>query len=831
MRAILLGLRLLRREWRAGELTILLLALIIAVASVSSVSFFTSRIHQALEGQASDLLGGDLVLLSDNPIPPQRKTELSTLGLKQAETVEFPTMVISGERNHLAALKAVSNGYPLRGKHRIAPRLFAQDQEVEGGPAPGTVWASSRLLTLLGLEVGDLVTVGETRLRVAAVLTSEPDQSEGVLMNIAPRLLMHMSDLPATNLVQPASRIQFRLLIAGDKEDIAQLRQRWVATLTPGQTLHSVKDARPEVRSALARGESFLSLASLVSVLLAGAAVAMATRRFVSRHLDNCAVMRCLGAQQRTISRIYISQMLALGLMASSIGIVLGYIAQEGLVALLGSLAGLELPLPSGWPILLGLLTGMITLFGFAIPPILQLKDVPTLRVLRRDIGLARPNALIAYAIGLGAFLTLVAIQAQNLKLATAIFLGLLLILGLLALLAGGLLLALRPLRHHSHARWRFGLTNISRRSGNSLIQMVGFSVGLMALLLLAVVRTDLLSEWEHRLPPDTPNRFLINIQPEQLTQVQDFFTSEGVEVPLLYPMVRARLVEINGTPVSPDDFATERAQRLVKREFNLSWADTLQDDNQVVAGEWWGTAGRGQPLFSVEQGLAKELGLKLGDRLTYSVAGQRFSATISNLRTVDWESFRANFFVIAPPGLLDNYPVNYISGFYLPEAQTGTLNRLVQHFPSITVLDVATILNQVRTIIERVILAVEYVFGFTLLAGLMVMYAAIHATLDERIREAAVLRTLGARRGQLLGNLILEYAGLGFFSGLVAAITAGIIGMVVADQIFELHYLPGLSLWLGGVLVGAIGVGITGTFGTRFTLNQPPLQTLRELQ
>jgi len=830
VRTTLLALRLLRRDWRAGELTILLLALVVAVASVSSVTFFTSRIHQALEGQASDLLGGDLVLLSDNPITQERKAETKALKLQSTETVEFPTMVVAGERNHLVALKAASNGYPLRGQHRTAPQLFAPDAEVEGSPEPGTVWAGSRLLTILGLEVGDRVTVGETQLRIAAVLTSEPDQSEGVLMNIAPRLLMHTDDLPATNLVQPASRIQFRLLLAGDKEAINLLRQRWEPNLAPGETLHNVKDARPEVRSALARGESFLSLASLVSVLLAGAAVAMATRRFVSRHLDNCAVMRCLGAEQRLISRIYITQMLALGLTASLAGIALGFIAQEGLVALLGSLAGFDLPLPSGWPILLGFLTGIITLFGFAIPPILQLKDVPTLRVLRRDIGLARPNALLAYGIGLGAFFTLVIVQAQSLKLATAIFLGLALVLGLLALLGGGLLLALRPLRHHSNTSWRFGLANVSRRSGHSLIQMIGFSIGLMALLLLAVVRTDLLSEWENRLPPDTPNRFLINIQPEQLEQVQAFFASEQVEAPLLYPMVRARLVGINGSPVSPDDFKTERAKRLVNREFNLSWTETLQDDNLIVAGDWWGPEGRGKPLFSVEQGLADELELKLGDSLTYNVAGQKFSAEISNLRTVDWESFRANFFVITPPGVMDNFPANYISGFYLPESQTDILNRLVQQFPSITVLDVATILNQVRAIIERVILAVEYVFGFTLLAGLMVMYAAIHATLDERIREAAILRTLGARRSQLLGNIILEYAGLGLLSGLVAAVTAGMIGVMVADQIFDLTYIPGPALWLGGMLTGAIGVGIAGTFGTRFTLNQPPLQTLREL-
>jgi len=823
-----LALRHLHREWRAGELKVLALALVIAVASVTSVNFFTSRIHQALTGQANDLLGGDLVYLSDNGVAEVRDKRAAELGLQSARTVEFPTMVLAGEKNQLVALKAASDGYPLRGHNRTAPKLFAADSQVEGGPVPGTVWAGSRLLTILGVDVGDEVTVGSINLKVAAVLTSEPDQSEGVLFNIAPRLLMHADDMPASGLVQPASRVVYRLLLAGDAAAIEQIRQEWEPKLVQGESLHDVQDARPEVRSALNRGESFLALAALVSVLLAGAAVAMATRRFISRHLDNCAIMRCLGAEQAVISRLYLTQMVVLGLLASVVGIAVGYLAQWGLMIFLAPLAGIELPAPSLWPIVLGLVTGMVTLLGFVVPPILQLKNVPTLRVLRRDLGGLQISALSAYGIGMLAFVVLVLFQAQDLKLAAAIIAGLLLVVLLLGLVAGGLLLLLKPLRKKGGPAWRFGVTNISRRSGHSLIQMIGFGVGLMALLLLAVVRTDLLSEWENRLPADAPNRFLINIQPGQLDGVRQFLRSEGVEPPLLYPMVRARLVGVNGKTVTADDFITDRAKRLVKREFNLSWAEQVQAGNAVTSGRWWQPEDRGKAFFSVEQGLAKELGLGVGDSLTYDVAGQHFSAEITNLRQVNWESFKANFFVMAPPGLLDDYPVNYITGFYLPTAQHGVLNRMVQQFPNITVLDVATILDQVRAIIEQVILAVEYVFIFTVLAGLMVMYAAIHATLDDRIHEAAVLRTLGARRSQLMSSIVLEYAGLGLLSGLVGAITAGAIGMVVAKQVFDLIYVPGPMLWLSGMLIGAIGVGVAGTLGTRFVLNQPPLKTLR---
>ncbi len=828
MTALQLAIRQLRRDWRAGELTILVLALVIAVASVSSVNFFTSRIHQALESQANDLLGGDLVLVSSNPIEEFRKLDVSRYQLQSAETVQFPTMVLVGDQSQLVALKAVSNTYPLRGRNRIAPILFAPDAEVQTGPDAGTVWADSRLLSALNIDVGDSILVGSSELTVAAVLTSEPDQSGGMLFGFAPRLLMHLDDLAATELLQPASRVRYRLLVAGEQQNVNALQQDWQNNLQAGEKLNDVKDARPQVRTALERGESFLGLAALVSVLLAGTAVAMAARRYVSRHLDNCAVMRCLGAEQRLINQIYLGQMLVMGVLASVAGVIVGYFAQAGLVEFLGPLAGIDLPEPTVLPVLLGMMTGMITLLGFAIPPILQLANVPTLRVIRRDLGQIKANTIFAYAAGLGAFAVLVLIQAQDIKLALMMLFGMLLTLILLGVIASLLMMLLKYLNKRGKSTWRFGLVNISRRAGNSVVQMIGFSIGLMALLLLTVVRTDLLEEWQGRLPVDAPNRFLINVQPDQLTQVEDFFAQVNTDVPLLYPMVRARLVGINGQPVAIDDFATERARRLASREFNLSWAGKLQEDNKILGGRWWNEDEYEKPWLSVEAGIAQELGLALGDSLTYNAGGQQFSAEIVSLRSVEWDSFKANFFVVAPPGLLQEFPVSYMSAFYLPSHQHELLNRLIKQFPNITVFDVASILEQVRKIIQRVTLAVEYVFLFTLLAGLMVMYAAIHATRDERIHEAAILRTLGARRRQLLSSIVLEYVGLGLMSGLVAAVTSGAVGMVVAERIFQLSYLPGPSLLVVGMLIGAVGVGVAGTLGTRFVINQPPLRTLR---
>ncbi len=829
MIALRLALRQLARDWRASELGVLALALVIAVAAVTSVAFFTDRIHRALATQASDMLGGDLALRSRSAIESERIELLQTLGMEYAQTVEFPTMVIADGESQLVALKAVSDGYPLRGQLRASSRLFAPDAQVDDAPVPGQAWAAVSLYSKLGLQVGDYIDVGDTRLQLTRVLTSEPDQTQGMMFAIAPRLMIHEQDLATTGLVQSSSRLSHQLLIAGDSTTINSLRDEWQPRLLPGQSLMDVQDARPEVRTALERADAFLGLASLVSVLLAGTAVAMAARRYVQRHLDHCAVMRCVGASQQTIGRIYLFQLLLLALSASVLGTIIGYLGQWALVAVLGPLANFELPAAGWWPWLLGVLTGFITLLGFAMPPIMQLRNVPTLRVLRRDLGAAAPNALLAYGAALLAILSLVLVQANNLKLALASLGGLLLVLMLLGLVAWLMLLLLRRGVHHGRAAWRVALMNISRRGNSSVLQMVGFSIGLMALLLLAVVRTDLMDEWQGRLPADTPNRFLINIQSEQLPAVQQFFQQQQAVVPDLYPMVRARLVAINGTTIDPTAFDTERGQRLAQREFNLTWTDEVPAENEVIAGQWW-QANSTRAQLSLEDGIAEALGVKLGDVMLYQIGGFDFEAEVTSLRTVEWDTFRPNFFVIAPTAVLDSYPASYISGFYLPPAQHELLNALVQQFPNITVIDVAGIIDHVRSIVDRVVLAVEFVFLFTLAAGLMVMYAAIYSTLDERLREAAVMRMLGARRDQIMRSLMLEYAGLGMLSGLVAAIVAGGVGMIVASQVFELSYIPGPSLWLGGMLLGALIVGIAGTLGTRRVVVQPPLQVLQRV-
>lgn len=823
-----LALRMLLRDWRTGELRILAAALVVAVGAITAVGFFTDRIHLALERQATELLGADLVISSDHPLGGG-VLDAPAPGLRRAETVEFPSMVISGERTQLATIKAVSRDYPLRGSLSISRAPSAPEAEVREIPRPGTVWLVSRLADQLGAAVGDTVEVGEGTFEVAALLTAEPVSEGGGIFNIAARLLLNQQDLAATGLVQPASRLRYRYLYAGEAQAVREFRAAIAPRLGRGERLETVEDAHPEIRGALDRASRFLGLATLVSVLLSGVAVALATRRFIAHHLDHCAIMRCLGAGQGLILAVYGLQLSLLGIAGALIGCALGYLAQFGLELLLGAMIGIELPPPSMQPLLLGMGAALVTLVGFALPPLLHLKNVPALRVIRREQGGLSGARALSYLAGAGAMAALVWWQAGDRTLSLYVLLGAGLALVVLAGIAAALIALLRQLRHRLSSTWRFGLLSLTQRTGSGVMQIMAFGLGIMVLLLLMVVRGDLLRAWERELPAEAPNRFLINIQPGQVGAVRDAIAQAKVAPPEFYPMVRGRLTGINDLAVTGERYEDDRARRLVEREFNLSWAERPQAGNRIVAGAWWAARDQGEEVVSVERGLAETLGINLGDTLVFRIAGAELRVRVINLREVDWDSFRVNFFVLMPPGVLESHPASYITSLYVPARQYEVLNRLVREFPNVTVIDVSAIMDQVRRIMDRVALAVQYVFLFTLLAGLLVMYAAIHATLDERIRETAVLRTLGAGRQQLLRGLVTEFVGLGLLSGLLGAVAASLIARVLAQNVFNLAYTWDPGLWAIGALAGALGVGFAGVASTRFVLDVPPVQSLRD--
>jgi putative ABC transport system permease protein len=828
LRALGLAGRGLRRDWRSGELTVIAAALVVAVASISAVGVFTDRVQRGMELGAGELLAADLLVRSSRPIDEGLAAEANRRGIATARTLTFRSVVMAGGRLQLTEAKAVDEGYPLRGELRIADEPFAAGIPTGEIPAPGTVWADPRLLGILDLAVGDRLELGALSLRIDQVLAFEPDRG-GDLFSIAPRVMFNLADVPASQLVQAGSRVQHRLLFAGPEDRIVTFRD-WLRTEgAPALEVQGVRDARPELRAALERAGQFLGLAALVSVLLAAVAVAMSARRYAERHLDAAAVMRCLGAGQGTVVIAYAGQMLLLGGVASLAGAALGFLAQGALASLLSGLILTELPGAAGAPILAGVATGLVVLVGFALPPLVRLRQVPPIRVLRRELGRLPGRAVGIYLAAIAAFAGLVLWQANDPVLAAWVLAGGTATVAVLALVALALVRLLGPLRRRVGVSWRFGIANIARRTRASVVQVVAFGLGITMLLLLTLVRTDLLHEWRDTLPPDAPNYFLLNIQPEERAAVQEFLAGRGLARADFHPMVRGRLVAINDRPVSADDYRLERAQRLASREFNLSWAAELRSDNRLLEGRWWGDGELDEPWLSIEQGIGDTLGFGLGDSLRFRIGSREVTGRVANVREVDWDSFRVNFFVIGTPGLLEDQPSTWITSFHLAGGDRVALTELVREFPSVTVVDVDALIAKVREIMDQASLGVQVVFLFTVLAGFMVLFAAIQATLDERRYETAVVRTLGASRRRLGQGLLAEFLTLGLLSGLLAALAATLIGGVLADQIFGFLYRPDPRVWLAGTLGGALGVATAGMLGTRSVLRQPPLRTLRE--
>ncbi|MGD8673050.1 MAG: FtsX-like permease family protein [Thiogranum sp.] len=820
--------RMLWRDWRGGELRILAVALVIAVTSVSAVSFFTDRVERGMQQQAAELIAADLVVSAARPIRPAVEQQARRQGLRTAETMQFRSVALAGERPQLVEVKAVTPGYPLRGALRVATAPFAADSATGDIPASHSAWVEPRLLQLLDLKVGDSLQLGASRFMITRVLSYEPDRG-GDMFSVAPRVLLNAADVPATQLVQTGSLVNYRLLIAGDADSVQRFRTSLGAQLEPNEQLLSVRDGRPELRSALDRAQRFLGLAALISVLLAGVAVATAARRFARRHLDTSAILRCLGATQRTIVRAFGLEMLWLALLASSVGVALGLLTQTGITRILDQLLLATLPAPSARPLVLGYATGVILLLGFALPPLLALRGVPPLRVLRRDQTGKPTRAWLVYAAVLASMGVLLYWQIGDLDLVLYVLGGMLVTLLSLALAAWGLVKLLGGLRQRVGVAWRFGLANIARRPASSVIQIVAFGLGIMVLLLLSTVRNDLLNDWRQSLPPEAPNHFLINVQPDQVAGIQAFFAHQGIGKPALYPMVRARLVRINAHRVNSEDYQSNRAKHLVTREFNLSWAAKPQVDNTIVAGKWWRPRDYGKPLLSLEAGLGDTLGIKLHDRLTFDINGREQTFTVSSLRAVDWDTFHINFFTVVPPGVLEQEPASWVTSLYLNAAQKQRLGQLVQQFPNVTVIDIEAIMNRVRAIMDRVILAVQFIFLFTLFAGLAVLYAAIQANQDERRYESAVLRTLGARKPVLLRGLFAEFFTLGALAGLLGGLAATALAWLLASRVFHFAYRFDPLIGLAGVAAGLAIVGIAGVLGTRRVLAQPPAITLRE--
>jgi putative ABC transport system permease protein len=841
-RAVQLGWRNLWRDLRSGELNLLVLSVVLAVAALSAVGFFSDRLQAGLWRDARQLIGGDAVVVSDKPTAENFLQKAKQLGLKTNATLSFPSMAraddAQGGETKLVALKAVSEGYPLRGQLTLlsaegaSPSDKPKSQATRQVPSAGLAWVDPALLEVLNLKLGDPLWLGDKAFQISALIDREPDRGAG-FMNFAPRVMVNQSDIPATGLIQPASRLSYRLAVAGEESQanvqkfINWARDEVAKPEVRGVQVESMESGRPEMRQTLDRAEKFLNLVALLAALLCAVAVALAARTFAAKHLDACALLRVLGQSQQTLSIAYAFEFITAGLVASLLGVMVGYGVHHAFVWLLAGLVDAQLPPASGAPALLGLGMGLTLLLAFGLPPVLQLAQVPALRVIRRDMGGLQPASVGVLLAGLLGFAGALMWASRDVKL------GLMTVGGFAMatlMFAGATWLALKLLRKwvpsNTTPRWLLLATRqVMARPVYAVVQVSALSVGLLALVLLVLLRTDLISSWRKATPVNAPDRFVINVQPDQTQAFQSALQQTGVQNYDWYPMIRGRLVAINGKAVSPQDYTEERAKRLVDREFNLSSRAAKPEHNEVVKGNWLDNE---KDAVSVEVGIAKTLGLQMGDRLQFDIGGVLSEGRVTSLRKVDWGSMRANFFVIYPVDNLPNVPLSYMAAFKSPDVPSFE-RKLLQQFPNVTSVDLRASLTQVQKVLDQVIRAVEFLFAFTLLAGLLVLTAAVTSTREERKREFAIMRALGAT-GRLLSQVqTAELMGVGLMAGFLASLVAEMVGWGLARFVFEFEWTASLWVPVAGALTGAVLAWMAGWWGLAEVLRQPVSQTLRQ--
>ena len=827
LRLFSLAIRQLLRDARAGELRVLFFALVVAVAASTAIGYFGARLNGAMLLRATEFLGADLLLEGSSPARAEQIEGGKTLGLQHAQVVEFSSVIATDKGIQLSSIKAADSAYPLRGQLKSAPEPFAPEQP-GGGPQPGEAWVEARLLTALDLHIGDSIDVGMKSLRLTRVLTYEPDRA-GNFYSLTPRVMINLADLDATGVVQPGSRVSYRELWRGDATALETYRQQVTPALAANQRLQDARDGNRQIGGALGKAERYLNMASLVAVLLAGVAVALSASRFATRRFDASALLRCLGLSRRETLLLFTLQLAVLGLLASISGAVIGWVAQLGLFALLGQLLPSDVPPGGLLPAIAGIGTGLVALAGFALPPLAALGRVPPLRVLRRDMLPIPSSTWMVYGAALGALGLIMWRLSLDLVLTFALLGG-----GVIAaLVLGGLLLlvlkSLRRLLARASLPWRLGLGQLLRHPLAAAGQSLAFGLILLSMALIALLRGELLDTWQNQLPKNAPNYFALNILPAEKQAFTERLVGLSAQSAPLYPVVPGRLISINGEPVRGIVSKDSEGDRAIQRDLSLTWAADLPSGNAITEGNWWSAQPEdGIPGVSVEGKVAASLKLKLGDHLVFTVAGVNREARVTSLRSINWDNFQPNFFMIFQPATLKDLPATYLTSFYLAAGHDQQIVELSRAFPAVTILQVEALLAQLRSILAQVTLAVEYVLLFVLAAGMAVLFSGLQATLDERIRQGALLRALGAERQLLVKARRIEFGLLGAVSGLLAALGSELVSLVLYRFAFDLSWQP--HPWLLVLpVIGAVLVGGAGVFGTRRALNASPLTVLRE--
>ncbi|MDQ2077321.1 ABC transporter permease [Marinimicrobium sp. ABcell2] len=820
----MLALRLLWRNWRSGEVKLLAVALVLAVAVVSGIAIFADRLDTTLVQQSNAFLGADLIVSGTQPHRQAWSEEAENRGIEQTRVVEFSSMVFSGDELHLASIRAVAEGYPLRGYVETSHEAYSQQPPVRADSIPpaGEVWVDGRLLPLLNIELGDDIEVGEHTLTTTRILVRQPGES-GFAMTGA-RVLMNLADLEQTQVVQPGSRIDYQWLVASDDSgNLAAFREWLQERLTDHDRIRDIDSSQRQLAQTLETGERFLLLAAVVGVLLAGVAIGLAARQFAARHVDQVALMKSLGAGAGRIRQLYAGQLLILATLASLVGLVLGEGIQRGVASSLQSFFNVALAAPAIYAYVLSFFSGLVCLMFFALPALWFLPQVPPLKILRRELAVNQTQLWIQVVLALAAIFLLVSLFSRQLGLSLSVMAALTGILVMSAGIGFVLLKFSRRLSTNAGSIWRLAVANLQRQRGQSLVQMVIFSIAIMLLLTLTAVRTSLIEDWRMQLPENAPNHFLVNIAPQNVEAVQSFLDQEGVDREPLYPMVLGRLTHINGE---------ERDRSLgMNREANLTWTDTLGDDNEIQAGAWWDewSSETGLPGVSVEEGLAEQLGLSVGTRLEFSLGGLPIEVEVASLRSLDWQSMNPNFFFIFEPGALDDFSATYITSAYLPNDKKPLINELLRAYPNILVIELDRVFEQIRSIVDQVSQGVQLVLWLTLLGGGLVLFAAVTSSIDGRKREAGLLRALGSPRRLVIGSIWAEFSILGFLAGLVGVIGAEILLWNLQYWVLDIPVRAHPTFWVLGPILGAVCVGTLGAISCRGVVTTPPAVVLRE--
>ncbi|WP_281647578.1 FtsX-like permease family protein [Parendozoicomonas sp. Alg238-R29] len=824
-----LSWRFMIRDWRAGELWLLVLSLIMAVSVSTAISLFSDRLQLALGHQVAEVLGADMVIRSPRPLQDTISAGAKEQGLELSTVLEFPSVVLAGDEMQLVSAKAVENNYPLRGYMRGAPQPFAEDEPLEYTPAPGEAWLEPRLFPLLDVKIGDVVTLGETELRVTRAITLETDRG-GDFYSLSPRLMFNMQDLEATGVIQPGSRVNWKTLLAGNARQL-QGFQNWTSgKLDASEKLVMADDSRRDLRNSVVRLKQFLGLASMAAILLAGIAVAMASRRFAERRFDNTAIMRCFGGSRRQVLNLLVGELVLVAFLVAIPGVALGWLLQAGIVSLLKGILPAWLPQPGLTPLLVGGATGIITLLGFGLAPLLRLQNVSPLRVLRRELAPAPASSWLVYALSLSAMILLLWYHTGQLMMTAGLVMTGAVILVSISLGVQLLLLLVdkRTSGKPMPLYWRLGVKRMVQQRGHSSAQLLAFSLTFMAMAIVLVLRTDLLDRWQKDLPEDTPNYFALNIQPEDVDNYELFLENSDIDTSGLYPIVRGRLVQINGVDVRQAVSKEQRGHNSLNRELNMTWSPELPESNTLLEGEWW-QPGSADGL-SVEEEIAEHLGIDIGDQLTFMVSGRKVTETVTSIRKVQWESFQPNFYMIFPKEALKDLPASWLNSFYLESEDRVQLNQLITHFPTLTLLDLDSVIGQVRNMLEQSIVAVEAMLAALLLAGLLVMASVIESSIDHRLQEGALIRSLGGSRRQLVFMQAGEFIILGAVSGLVAAAGTELCSYWLNTQVFELSWEPVWWLWGALPLLGAVVIGFSGWLGVQRVVRQSPSNILKGL-